>query len=66
MSPRDVTYIGFSVIGVAAVVLVLVSHWRRSRVPTLSVVFSRLMRKRTTRVALVLAWWWIGFHFFVR
>jgi hypothetical protein len=66
VSPRDVTYLGFSVIGVVAVVLVLVSHWRRSRVPTLSVVFSRLMRKRTTRVALVLAWWWIGFHFFVR
>jgi hypothetical protein len=66
VTARDVTYLGFSVIGVAAVVMVLASHWRRTRVPSLAVVFTRLMRKRTTRVALVLAWWWIGFHFFVR
>jgi hypothetical protein len=61
-----VTYLGFAVIALTAACLVLASHWRRSGIPTLSVVFGRLMRRRTTRVALVLAWWWIGFHFFVR
>lgn len=66
MTARDLTYAGFALIGVAAVVLVLLSHVRAARIPTLSVVFTRLMRRRTTRVALVLAWWWIGFHFFVR
>jgi hypothetical protein len=66
VSAREVTYFGFAVIGVAAVALVLFSHRSNSAVPTPSVLFTRLLGKRTTRVAFVLAWWWIGFHFFVR
>jgi hypothetical protein len=66
MTARDLTYAGFALIGLAAVVLFLLSHRRNSPIPTLSVLFGRLMRRRTTRVALILAWWWIGFHFFVR
>lgn len=66
MTARDLTYAGFALIGVVALALILFSHRKNSPVPTLSVLFGRLMRRRTTRVALVLAWWWIGFHFFVR
>lgn len=66
MTARDMTYVGFTLIGVLAVALVLFSHRRNSPVPTPGVLFTRLMGRRTTRVAFVLAWWWIGFHFFVR
>ncbi|HEX4702405.1 MAG TPA: DUF6186 family protein [Pseudonocardiaceae bacterium] len=66
MTSRELTYVGFALIWVAAVGLVLASHLPRTRIPTLSTLFGRLMRRRTTRVALVLAWWWVGFHFFVR
>jgi hypothetical protein len=66
VTAREVTYFGFALIGVAAIALVLFSHRRGSPVPRPSVLFTRLLGKRTTRVAFVLAWWWIGFHFFVR
>ena len=66
MTARDLTYAGFALIGLAALVLFLLSHRKNSPIPTLTALFGRLMRKRTTRVALILAWWWIGFHFFVR
>jgi lauroyl/myristoyl acyltransferase len=66
MTTRELTYLGFALIWVAAFALALVSHLPRSPIPTLGVLFARLMRRRVTRVALVLAWWWIGFHFFVR
>jgi len=66
MSPRTITVIGYVLIGVAALVVELVARRPGSRVPTLSQVLSHLMHERWGRVAMLLAWWWLGFHFLSR
>ncbi|MBB4683464.1 DUF6186 family protein [Amycolatopsis jiangsuensis] len=66
MTSRLVTEIGFGTIVVAAISLWVASHVAPKKVPPLTRVLSALMRKRSTRVALVLAWWWVGWHFFVQ
>ncbi|GAA3563225.1 hypothetical protein GCM10022222_53720 [Amycolatopsis ultiminotia] len=66
MSSRLITEIGFGVIVFSAVALWVASHLAPRKVPPLPRVLSVLMRKRSTRIALVLAWWWVGWHFFVQ
>lgn len=65
MSARVVTELGFAVIALAAIGLGVASHLMPKRVPTLTSVLAVVMRRRTTRIAFVLAWWWVGWHFFV-
>jgi hypothetical protein len=45
------------------VVMVAVSRARPAALPRLGQVVTWAMRRRTTQVALVLAWWWLGWHF---
>lgn len=66
MSSRLITEIGFGAIVAAALLLWLGSHLFPKKIPPLTRVMSALMRKRSTRIALVLAWWWVGWHFFVQ
>ncbi|WP_406632147.1 DUF6186 family protein [Amycolatopsis sp. WGS_07] len=66
MSSRLITEIGFGAIVAAAILLWLGSHLFPKKIPSLTSVLSALMRKRSTRIALVLAWWWVGWHFFVQ
>jgi hypothetical protein len=66
VNSRLVTEIGFGVIVFAAVALWLASHLFPKKIPPLTTVLAALMRKRSTRIALVLAWWWVGWHFFVQ
>jgi hypothetical protein len=37
-----------------------------SRIPSLGVVFSRVMRTRSGRVGMMAGWAWVGLHFFAR
>jgi hypothetical protein len=39
--------------------------WRTS-IPTFGQVFTRIMRTRTGRVGVLVAWVWIGPHFFAK
>jgi hypothetical protein len=42
--------------------------WRAAREDpeaTLAELFDRVMETRTVRVAIVMVWWWLGWHFFV-
>ena len=66
MSPRTITVIGYVLIGVAALVVELIARRPGSRVPTLSQLLGHLMRERWGRVGMLLAWWWLGFHFLSR
>jgi hypothetical protein len=65
MSARLVTELGFLLIVLAAVGLAVASHLSPERVPKLTSVLAVAMRRRTTRTLFVLAWWWVGWHFFV-
>lgn len=66
MSPRAITATGYVLIGAAAMVVELLAHRRGSRIPTLSQLVRQLMAERWGRVAMLLAWWWLGFHFLSR
>jgi hypothetical protein len=37
----------------------------RAGIPTLAAVLRHPMRLRATRIGLLMAWWWFGWHFFV-
>jgi hypothetical protein len=48
---------------VTALVLFSVSRARADLAPRLGQVVTWAMRRRTTQVGLLLAWWWLGWHF---
>ncbi|HEX3825020.1 MAG TPA: DUF6186 family protein [Mycobacteriales bacterium] len=56
-------YLGFTA---AAVALDLLARRSGSRLATISDVFGKLSDRRIGRVAVMLLWWWLGWHFFVR
>lgn len=39
---------------------------RRTRlpVPTLGALFRWMLRRRSAQIGIVMAWWWVGWHFF--
>ena len=59
------TVVGFAVVTAAMVVLQAVTR-RRETWPQIGDVFSVLVSSNTGRFLIVLGWWWLGWHFFVR
>jgi hypothetical protein len=55
-------YLSFILFGV---VFWLVTRRRGSKVASVGAMIERIMHHRTTRVAIMIAWWWVGFHFLV-
>jgi len=48
----------------AGVILEVVATRTKSPVPSLGDVLTRIMRTRTGRVGVLVAWAWLGLHFF--
>ncbi len=64
MSSHTITITGYLAFFVAGIALTVLAHRPGSRIPTLSVLFTRVMHSRTGRIA-VIAWWaWLGLHLF--
>ena len=66
MNSHDLTVLGYLVILLAAGLLAVAARWTRAPVPALGDVLDRIMRTRTGRVGVLVAWAWIGLHFFAR
>jgi hypothetical protein len=66
MTLRVVTIAGFVLLATIAVVLVVLPHVRRGALATAGETFTRLTRTRLARLAFVLAWAWLGWHFLAR
>lgn len=66
MNSHDVTVTGFLVLLAALVGTEIAGRTRRVRVPTFGQVMTRIMRTRTGRVGILVAWAWIGLHFFAK
>ncbi len=66
MNSHNVTIAGYVAIVAAGVVLQVLATRSRARVPRLGDVLSRAMRSRTGRVGMLVAWAWLGLHFFAR
>ena len=66
MNSHDVTITGYVVVLLAAAGLQLAATRTRAPVPPLGAVLSRIMRTRTGRVGVLVAWAWLGLHFFAK
>ena len=66
MSSRDFAIFVYAAIALAAFLLELLSRRKRSRIPSLSMLFRNVMRTRPGRVGMMAGWAWLGLHFFAR
>ena len=66
MSSHDVTIAGYLVVVAGIVLLQALANRTRAPVPSFGDLLTRAMRSRTGRVGMLVAWAWIGLHFFAR
>jgi hypothetical protein len=66
VTSHGITIAGYAVLLAAAAVLQLLAAFTPLPVPSLGQVLSRAMRSRTGQVGMLVAWAWIGLHFFAR
>lgn len=60
---RTATILVYIGVGVALVVVELLARFTEVKVPTLAALFRWMMRKRSAQIGILMAWWWIGWHF---
>lgn len=63
LSSHVLTVSVFVLLGLAFLGLEVAGHASRWPVPTLGRVVSGLLRRRSARIGILLAWWWLGWHF---
>ena len=66
MTSRDGTILGYLLVLTAGVTLQVSAIRRPERFPSLGRVLTHVMRSRTGRVGIFVAWAWIGLHFFAK
>lgn len=62
VSSRVATVSVFVLLGLALLGLEVAGYSSRWPVPTLGRVVDGLLRRRSARVGILLAWWWLGWH----
>lgn len=60
-----ITTAGYLTLLIGAVLLWYVTRGRGGKVASLTELFERIMHYRGTRLGLIIAWWWLGYHFLV-
>ncbi len=63
MTSRVLTVAGFVLLGLACLGLEVAGRIHGWPVPTLGRLLNGIMRRRSARVGVLLAWWWLGWHF---
>jgi CII-binding regulator of phage lambda lysogenization HflD len=63
VSGRDTTVAAYAVVVAAAVAVQALALTGRVDVPSLGRVLTWALRRRSTQIGLVFAWWWLGWHF---
>ena len=66
MSSHDVTVTGFLIILAGVIGTEIAARAGLAKVPTFNEVITRIMRNRVGRVGLLVAWAWLGLHFFAK
>ena len=51
-------------ISLIALVAWLLPHFRPNTLAKVGELIERIMHNRNTRFAVILVWWWLGWHFF--
>ena len=62
---REVTIVIYVLCLVAAVALAIGSHRPQWRIAKVTEMLDSVLAQRAPRVALVVFWWWLGWHFLV-
>jgi Family of unknown function (DUF6186) len=63
MTSHDLTIVAYLGLTSLFVVLELLARFTPFGVPTLGSVIIRMLRYRAGQVAVLFAWWWLGWHF---
>ncbi len=63
MNPRLLTELTYLALAVGLLGTEALARSPRSTVPTFGALVRRAMRHRSAQLGLVLAWWWLGWHF---
>jgi hypothetical protein len=66
VNSHDLTVLGYLAVLLAGIVLQLLATRTRAPIPRLGKVFEWAMSTRTRRVGILVAWAWVGLHFFAR
>jgi Family of unknown function (DUF6186) len=66
MSSHDITVLGFLIVLAGLIATDIAARRPGSRIPTLAQVLTRVMRTKTGRVGILVAWAWLGLHFFAK
>jgi hypothetical protein len=66
VNSHDLTVAGFGLVLLAGLAVQFLATRTRARIPPLGDVLTAAMRSRTGRVGILVAWAWIGLHFFAR
>jgi biopolymer transport protein ExbB/TolQ len=56
---------GYFVIVAIGVAIWLLTHFNVLKLTKVGELMDRILHHRTTRIAIILAWWWVGWHFLV-
>jgi hypothetical protein len=60
---RGVTIAIYLTCALALVATELLARGTRLRIPTLAALFRWILRRRSAQIGVVMAWWWVGWHF---
>lgn len=66
MNSHDLTVFGYLLLLAGGLLLGLLATWTKARIPALGQTLTCIMRTRAGRVGVLVAWAWIGLHFFAR
>ncbi|MEN9698067.1 MAG: hypothetical protein RL448_22 [Actinomycetota bacterium] len=59
----DITIVGFLLIAILIFSSNFYAYRNPKRLSPLGYLVTKLMADRSTRIALVAFWWWVGYHF---
>lgn len=66
MNSHDITVLGFLIIAAALIGTEITARRTDGQIPNFTQLVTRVMRTRTGRVGVLVAWAWLGLHFFAR
>lgn len=65
MTDSFIVIAGYLVLVSMGLALWLLSKFERLNLHKVGVLMERILHHRNTRLAIILAWWWVGWHFLV-
>lgn len=65
MSDSNIVIAGYLIAVFLGLAIWLLSRFERIKLHKVGILMDRILHHRTTRVAIILAWWWVGWHFLV-